>query len=302
MKLVAVDIGGTGVKTALVTMTGERLKSGQFPTPRHDYHLLPTQLISHIRETYQTDFVGIAVSSTGLVDPVTQEIGMSSPLYEGFGKNLVQTLKQTFCVPVSAENDGNCALLAEKWQGAGKACRNLAMVVLGTSVGGAVMVEEKLVRGAHLLGGEFGYMLMPVTEGAKRWEIWSITGATRSLVTNVAQEKQLDPTTLDGFQVVELWEAGDEAAKKGVAKFIEELAVGCYNLQYILDPEKILIGGGISKAAFLLPQLEMKVAELASHIPSHVRSPKIEICHFGNEANLLGACYDWQQKYRDGLN
>lgn len=296
-KLVAVDIGGTGVKTGLLTQAGVSLASGHFPTPRHDYRLLTEMLIEHINKTYGNDFAGIAISSTGLVDPGTQEIGMSSPIYEPFGKELVRRLQAHYQVPVSAENDGNCALLAEKWQGAGQDCRDLAMVVLGTSVGGAVMIDEKLVRGSHLLGGEFGYMLTPVNQGAKRWEIWSITGATRSLVLDTALKKGLDPADFDGRQVTELLAVGDKDAQEAVADFIEQLAVGCYNLQYVLDPQKILIGGGISKAEFLLPRLQEKITEIAGHIPSNVLLPDITICKFGNEANLLGAVYDWCQKF-----
>lgn len=299
-KLVAVDIGGTGVKTGLLTETGTNLASGHFPTPRHDYRLMTEMLMNHIDENYATDFDGIAISSTGLVDPGTQEIGMSSPIYEPFGKELVRQLQARYRVPVSAENDGNCALLAEKWQGAGQNCHDLAMIVLGTSVGGAVMIEEKLVRGSHLLGGEFGYMLMPVKQGAKRWEIWSITGATRSLVLDTALKKGVDPADLDGRQVTELLAANDKEAQEAVADFIEQLAVGCYNLQYVLDPQKILIGGGISKADFLLPMLQEKIAEISSHIPSNVLLPEIAICRFGNESNLLGAVYDWRNKFGCG--
>ncbi|MGF2049569.1 ROK family protein, partial [Lactococcus lactis] len=75
----------------------------------------------------------MAISSTGLVDPRSQEIGMTSPLYEGFGKRLVRHLRSTYQCPVAAENDGNCALLAEKWLGHAQNCASFATIVLGTS-------------------------------------------------------------------------------------------------------------------------------------------------------------------------
>lgn len=297
MKIVAVDIGGTGVKTGLLQLNGEIMQSHDFKTPRENYALLTEQLIAHITKYYDRQFDGIAISSTGLVDPLTQEIGMSSPIYEPFGKKLVSTLYNHYHVPVSAENDGNCALLAEKWLGNGKNCQDLALIVLGTSVGGAVMLNNQLVRGKHLLAGEFGFMLFPVTSPHKKWEIWSITGATRSLVNEVACKKGIAAEKLDGHKVIKLYQAKDKSAVLAMEHFIEELAVACYNLQYILDPEKILIGGGISKAEVLLPLLQIKINELAAKIPSNVLIPKIENCAFFNQSNLLGACYDWQQKY-----
>ena len=159
------------------------------------------------------------------------------------------------------------------------------------------MLNNQLVRGKHLLAGEFGFMLFPVTSPHKKWEIWSITGATRSLVNEVAYKKGIATEKLDGQKVIKLYQAKDKSAILAMDHFIEELAVACYNLQYILDPEKILIGGGISKAEILLPLLQTKINELAAKIPSNVLIPKIENCAFFNQSNLLGACYDWQQKY-----
>ena len=78
-----------------------------------------------------------------------------------------------------------------------------------------------------------------------------------------------------------------------VDRFIEKLAVACYNLQYILDPEIVLIGGGISESDFLLPLLEKKIQQIAAQIPSTVRLPNVACRQFGNESNLIGACYNW---------
>ena len=297
MNIVAIDIGGTYIKTGLLTINGERLQLEKLNMPREDYRLVIPQLISHIEKYYANQFQGIGISSTGLVDPISQEIGMMSPLYEGFGKTLVKNLRDCFGVPVTVENDGNCALLAEKWIGKGQACTNLVMIVLGTSVGGALMINDQLVKGSHLMAGELGYMLFPTKE--KPWEIWSIAGSTKTLVTQVSNQKG---KILDGYEVIELYHQQDAQTQRHVAAFIEKLAVGCYNLQYILDPEKILIGGGISHNAFLLPALRQKIQEISGEIPSNIRIPSVEMCQFGNESNLIGACYYWltQQKKQEG--
>ncbi|WP_430611020.1 ROK family protein [Enterococcus sp. DIV0876] len=287
MYILTIDIGGTAIKLGLVNERGTICKRSSFLMPS-DYTKLTTQLHNHIQTTYEPNFVGIAISSTGLVDTKTQEIGMSSKLYEGFGKHLVKHLRDHFKCPVYAENDGNCALLAEKWLGNGRDCSDFATIVLGTSVGGGIMVNNQLVHGKHLLAGEIGYMLFPTDK--KPWEIWSIVGSTRALVEAVSEQKGQQ---LDGRQVSALFENGDGQAQASVRDFIEKLAVGCYTLQYLIDPEKILIGGGISSSSFLLPELQKQIQRLADTIPSTVVVPQVESCLFGNDSNLVGACYNF---------
>lgn len=293
--VLGIDIGGTGIKMGLVKGT-EIFQPYQFPMPREDYRQLPQLLKKAITEKYQGAFSGIALSSTGIVNQKDRSIGWRSPLYEAFGKTLVADLEKTYGVFVSVENDGNCAALAENAYGAGKGCQSILTVVLGTSVGGAFVYEGKILRGAHNLAGEFGYLLFPDLP-KKDWELWSIVGSTRALVENVAQRKSLPFKSLDGKKVTDLLEQHDATAAEEVAKFIEKLAVGCYSLQYAFDPEKILIGGGISKAPYLIPRLQEKILEIAEAIPSNVLIPEVAACAFGNESNLLGAYHHFLQTY-----
>ncbi|WP_312542134.1 ROK family protein [Enterococcus sp.] len=291
MDILTIDIGGTMIKSGVIDRNGTIISRGNFPMPAA-YEQLTAHLIDHIEQHYGRMFDGIAISSTGLVDPETQEIGIGSVLYEAFGQSLVKELARYFHIPVSAENDGNCALLAEKWLGNGKKCKDFATIVLGTSVGGALMINHQLVRGKHLVAGEFGYMLYP--SDPKPWEIWSLVGSTRVLVEEVSQKFG---KPLDGHQVAALFEAGDTQTQASVDIFIEKLAVGCYSLQYMVDPEKILIGGGISKSDFLLPALQREINRLAATIPSNIIVPQVEACLFGNDSNLIGACYYFLNKF-----
>ena len=107
--ILAIDIGGTAIKCGLVNSQGERRQLTQFPMNK-EYATVTQRICRHIDAFYAATFDGIASSSTGLVDPRSQEIGMTSPLYEGFGKRLVRHLRSTYQCPVAAENDGNCAL------------------------------------------------------------------------------------------------------------------------------------------------------------------------------------------------
>ena len=202
MKILAVDIGGTMIKTGVVNSHGEKNTIRKLSDEIKDYSNCDRPIDFHIFDNdypKRLFFSGIAISTTGLVDPVTQQIGMDSPLYEGFGNRMVSFLTDYYQNPSSRRMMANCALLAEKWLGRGRGASSFAVIVLGTSVGGGLMVDNQLIRGKHFLAGEFGYMLFPEVE-KKDWEIWSIAGATRTLVEQVAAEKK--PPRLMGIKLL----------------------------------------------------------------------------------------------------
>ncbi len=295
MELLAIDIGGTGIKLGLVNQQGVVSFTSQIKTPRENYQSLPTLLMKEIDKTYEGKFTGIAISATGLSNLEKRTIGEGGPMYEAFGKTLLADLKNRYQCETIGENDGNCAVIAEAWLGNGQGYDNIVSVVLGTSVGGAIFKDGKIYPGSHRLAGEFGYFLIAGKD--KPWEIWSIEGSTKGLIQKVAAEKGIPFETITGYEVVEAYEHKDPQVVPHVERFCELLAVQCYNLQYAYDPEIILIGGGISSADFLLPKVEEKLNELKEMIPSTVILPKIQRCKFGNESNLIGAAKLWFDYY-----
>lgn len=294
--ILTIDIGGTKIKTGLVDHQGKIVKKNEFATPRKDYSQFPSLLKEHIALHYKDAFYGIAFSATGICDLEKRTIGGGGPMYEAFGKTILNECSKIYQMPISAENDGNCAALAENWLGAGKGAQSICTIVLGTSVGGAIVVDQHILHGKHNLSGEFGYFL--IAQEIKPYEIWSIVGSTRGLVQSVAKEKNISERDLNGYKVLELMENKDPIAVQKVKRFIELLAVQCYNIQYAIDPEKILIGGGISTAPFLIPALKEEIKKIGEMIPSTVVLPEVDRCRFGNESNLIGAAYQWLQENR----
>ncbi|WPC09052.1 ROK family protein [Globicatella sp. PHS-GS-PNBC-21-1553] len=288
MQLLAIDIGGTNVKLGLVDEQGQVSHQTHFPTLMHELETFESRLLNHL-EIYATKpFKGIAISCTGLASQENLTIGDGNPILEAFGKTMPQLLMNQFKLPISVENDGNCSILAEHWLGAAKGYQNVISIVIGTSIGGAIMINNQLYKGNHLLAGEFGYSLFK--QPNQQWEIWSIVGSTQGMVNQFNHHTS-------GIEIFHQYHQGNPEAIQVVYEFVEKLAVQCYNLQYILDPDVILIGGGVSEEPALIPLVENKIKEIIEKIPSNVIIPKIARCHFGNNANLIGASKHWLNIY-----
>lgn len=155
MSLAVFDIGGTTVKYG--TWEQQHLSAvAAFPTPATFNELLDN--MAAIMDGAEREFTGIAISAPGAVDQDRRKIfGISAVPYI-HQRPIFDELEQHFNLPVTIENDANCAGIAEVELGIGKAAQNIAFVVLGTGVGGALFVNRKLYKGSHLFGGELGLL------------------------------------------------------------------------------------------------------------------------------------------------
>jgi predicted NBD/HSP70 family sugar kinase len=190
---------------------------------------------------------------------------------------------------VTIENDANCAALAEGWLGAAKETDFYICIVIGTGIGGGIVINQSILRGATLHGGEFGYMIMGKSGKSPLQSTWSKVASTHSLVEEVEVRKSLVRGTLDGEEIFRLADAGDTIANECIANLFKNLAMGIYNLKYVLDPNKILIGGGISKRPDVIDGINNELAQLKDDIST--LDIKVEACKFDNDANLIGALF-----------
>ena len=296
MNLLVIDIGGTSVQLALCDTSAYTLSERtQFLTPRANIGSMHAMMVEHIQTHYAADaYDGIAISTAGVVEKEKGAIGKGSFFYEGFGKTILADLSAVFAVPISIENDGNCAALSEYWMGNGRGTSSLTTIVIGTAIGGAIIVDGKIIRGFHNLAGEYGFILYAQQGGTYR--IWSEEGSTQSIVQQYAEGIPHGVKVLDGKALFELANSGDACAQMYVDKLILHLAEQCYNIQYILDPEVILIGGGISANPTFIESVNKKIALIGASKRQTVVLPRVLACKFANDANLYGAAYDWLQE------
>lgn len=299
-KILVLDIGGSSIKFALADSENQLCQTGSRKITARELNGLLSQ-ISEIFETLSgsTHIRGIAVSSPGFVDPKTGISGGTSwlPFLHGF--SITQTLSSRFGgIPVSIENDANCAALGESWRGCGQGRRSLAMVVCGSGIGGAFVQDGAVRHGSNHHAAEFGFM--PVTGSLAQPEIWS----AYSVGNTLQRYESLTGKAVSGETLFASAAGGcDEAAALCVKQFYRALAIGCISVYFALDPELIVLGGAISTRPDLI---EILLTEIHSVLCANPGFPPEDFCpvqasSLANLANLYGALYHYRREEQERL-
>lgn len=287
MALGLIDIGGTTIKLGIWQEQQIIAKSSQ-PTPDNlaDFYMLLTQWVQQMRQ--QFDLTGIGISSPGAVDQPAGIIRGASAISYIHNFKIVPELEQRFGLPVAIENDANCAALAEVTAGIAQGLQDVVFLVIGTGVGGAIIINGQVRHGQHLLGGEFGYMLTTDTA----------TVSEAGTAVKMAQYyNQSHHTTLTGQEIFDLAGTGDKDAQQALQQLYHVLAKMIFNLQYSIYPQCFVIGGGISANPALLPGIEKAVDQIMNQVSIATVRPDVRLCQFRAEANLRGAAVNyWQQR------
>lgn len=280
MAILAFDFGGSAVKYG-VWNGQEMTDKGKFTTPK-TWEEMKASLLAVFVGMVQ-DFEGVALSAPGVVEVEKQMINGISAIPYIHGFNIFKELEELFNLPVAIENDANCAGMAEIYEGAAKGKKEVAFVVVGTGIGGAIFHNGQIAKGAHLYGGEFG--LMYLNEG----ETFSKLGTAVQMAWRYCERKGVEKETFTGEDVFRLAENGDELAKEEVNLFYEYLTQGLFSIQFSLDPEMIVLGGGVSAKEGLLDEVNRRMKEKLAHFELNDFIPKIVTCKYENDANLIGA-------------
>ena len=288
MSLLTIDVGGTSIKYALFRK-GALSQKGSFPTPTSltAYYEVLTELVKNYEQLYQ--ITGVAISSPGAVNKTTGAIEGASALPYIHHFDIRGELEARFVLPVTMENDANCAALAELKFGAAKGMKDVIFMVLGTGVGGAIVIDGKIRHGQHLFGGELGFMLMDDTHSFS--ELGTAIGMANRYKARTGKD-------LTGEAIFNLAHAGEEIAQEEMTVFLFNVAKGIFNLAYAFDPECIVIGGGVSQAEWLIPELEKELQKMLNKFRIAPFLPVIKACQYRNDANLVGAAVDFQQTFK----
>lgn len=290
---IGIDIGGTNIKYGLLDETGLILDQGKVKTDRDNGQDIIAK-IQEITVRYRADnkIIAVGVSAPGSIcDDGFMITG--GAINDFYGINLKEILEDKLQVPIFLENDANCAALAELWQGRAKGKRHFLTVVIGTGVGGAIVINGELFTGANFNAGEFGYMLIdPIQFGDTRRATLSLGG---SVGLGVVEKYGLrtENLGLGGKQIFDLATSGDVAALGVINGFYDRLAIGLFNLSTSFDPEMILIGGAVSASDTFIKEINRRIVALqAGHKDmGSVKLPSIEACKFENDAGIIGAVY-----------
>lgn len=299
-----VDIGGTTCKIGLFETTGQVIDKWEIPTNTEDNGkaILPNVAASlkakmAEKNISKDEIEGIGV---GLPGPVRSDGSVSTCVNLGWKNVHVPNELEVMMegISVKAGNDANVAALGEMWEGGGKGYKNVVMVTLGTGVGGGIIIGESIVAGTNGAGGEIGHMTVNPHEviacncGRKGCleQYASATGITR--LAKERLEKDHEKSLLDQAEeisakaVFDAYKEGDSIAEEIVEKFAYILGSTLSNIACVVDPEVIVIGGGVSKAGQpLIDAVEKHFKEAAF---SSCKDTKFALASLGNDAGIYG--------------
>ena len=299
-----IDVGGTTVKCGLFKTDGVLVEKWEIPTrtENNGSEIVP-DVVKTIEEKLaekniskeEVDGIGI-----GVPGPVNAEgdVIAAVNLFWGY-KKLSKELNELTGLAVKVGNDANVAALGEAWKGAAAGAKNVILVTLGTGVGGGIIVDGKIVAGHHGAGGEIGHanVMHDETEtcncGNKGCleQYTSATGIVRLAKQELASSEEpsvlREEKELSAKAVLDGYKSGDALSVRVMDKVGEILGGALAMFTAVVDPETIVIGGGVSKAG--QPLVDCIASHYKKYAFSACRETPIVIANLGNDAGIYGA-------------
>ena len=299
-----IDLGGTTVKIAYFDETGKMIDKWEIPTVTADggSRILPDiaasvkgYLAKH--SIPDSDILGLGI---GVPGPVNAKGVVNKCINLGWGVfNISETLSSLTGFPVKAGNDANVAAMGEFWKGGGQGCNNMVFVTLGTGVGGGIVVEGNLLHGAHGSGAEIGHLVLNRDEtipcncgkcGCVE-QYCSATGIVRLAKMHLGASDA--PSALRGIENLtckDIFDAGKEGDKEALAildqvyRYMGEFLA---NVCCVVNPEVVVIGGGVSKAGTVL--IDGIVPYFKKFVFHAAAGAQFTLASLGNDAGAYGA-------------
>lgn len=285
-RYVCIDIGGTAVKYGLVDEEGNIVERHEVPTEasKGGGHILNKAV--EIVEGFQKagEISGICISTAGMVDTKKGEIFYAAPLMPEYaGTQFKKVMEERFRVPCEVENDVNCAGLAEYVSGAARGSSVSVMLTIGTGIGGSMVVNGEVFHGFSGSAVEIGYMNLPGGD-------FQDLGAASILTKKVAERKGEDIRGWNGRRIFEAAKKGDVVCVQAIDELADVLGMGIANICYVVNPETVVLGGGImAEEEYLREKIERALdRHLIYSIRKHTR---IAFAKHRNDAGMLGAFY-----------
>jgi glucokinase len=303
----AVDIGGTKIAVGLVDDTGKVLSKLESPTDAHlGYPNGLERMIGMLRETARdagVEVSGIGIGSTGMVYPSSGTFGDVDFLPGWKGYNPVKDLSHAFNVTVALENDADASALGEASWGAGNGKSRLIFVTVGTGIGGGIILDGQLYRGADMAHPEISHHVIdpsgPLCTCGFRgcWESLATGPAMVEWLKGNATAEHRYPADLTAKEVCQLAQRGDALARRAVEREAYYLGLGLANLINLFVPDVIVLGGSVMKsAALLLDGIRKTISQGCRFVP--FEKTELALASLGEDANLIGAARVWHHRFR----
>ena len=302
MKLIVFDVGGTDIKYCIMDETLERKHFGVIQTP----HDTQEHFFTKIKDIYDklininnTDeelkdvpVSGVAMSLPGFIDSKKGRNNGGGFLKYNIGKSIGPELSKILGLPVILGNDGKCAAMAEVKSGVLKGCDNAAVYIIGTGVGGGLIVNGRLVNGHHFSAGEFSFLKTNNEDWGTLNKMTGFKCSTTGLLKKYRDVACMSKEEIfNGKDFFAKVNAGEEMAINVLDEFTTDVAKSIFNINVLLDLEKVAIGGGISRQPILLKYIRKNIDKVfnTNEFDKSLPKPEIVDCKYLSDANMVGA-------------
>lgn len=292
-KVAVLDIGGSFIKYGQMNERLEILNRGKIRTQRDQIDAF-YQTLDHVWDEIGAGTRGLAVSMPGVIDSVRGYAISGGSLEILNQSDFAGELGKRYQVPVWIGNDAKCAAVAEVGYGVLKGVDSAVAIILGTGVGGCLIRDGKVFFGRHFSAGEVSFLHINYHKIHDRDEWWANVNGIEGFLS-IVQEAMGTEETFSGEEIFAMAREGNEAVLHAIDRFAEIIAAQIFNIHCICDVEKIAIGGGISQQTLLIEKIDEKFTEIFSEYPFPLFRPSIVACRFCNDANLIGAYYQFCQ-------
>lgn len=297
-----VDIGGTAVKYGLVDENGQVVSTEEYQVDFDGYQTPILETVLRTSKDYLNrhrgdgkPLLGIGVSATGQIDVKEGCVaGTGGNIRNWGGSRIRKAYMEAFGRPCTVINDANSVALGEMWTGAARGYTDFAVITVGTGIGGGIVADGRLLQGKRGFGGEIGHLI--IAGDGRRCTCGNCGcleqyASVTALVRRVGERcPELAGKTLNGRVIFELAGNGHENVSAVIKEWIADLSRGIISLVHLLNPQLILLGGGVStrQELFIRPLSERVMAGLMPNFAEHL---EIRGAALGNTAGLIGAVY-----------
>lgn len=310
-KRIGIDVGGTNVKIALVDDNGKIIYSNSVPTyAKMGYEYTVNNIKQAIKDlmketnTTPSDIEGIGFDFPGQVDCKTGVVKLAPNIPGWVNVPIAQMIEDEFHIPTRIDNDVRCAALGELKFGAGRGCENFICITVGTGIGSGIVINGKVVRGATNAAGELGHIKLQMNGGpicgcgdTGCLEAFAsgpaIVAMAQDYIKGGKSTKFREMAAVEGgeitpYMVAKAAEEGDPVAKRIFEIVGEYIGIGLTSVINLLNPERVIIGGGVAESGeLLLGPIKKTIKERAMVVAGN--AVEIVPAQLGNSAGVIGA-------------
>jgi fructokinase len=295
--MMGIDLGGTKIEIALVDAMHGVVYKDRVPTPQHSYNAILDAISALVDKTVSQQKIerpaSIGIGIPGCLDTATQLVRGSNTIVMN-GKPLQVDLQQRLGLQIHLQNDANCLAVSEAVDGAAKGCSVVFAVIIGTGCGGGIAIDGKAWTGKNAIAGEWGHnpLPWPSAEEIQVAPCWcGQVGCQETWISGTAfalDHARHTGERIKGEQIIAKMRAGDLAAQESFARYVNRLARALASVMNVLDPDAIVLGGGMSNVDEIYQALPREIIRYTFTKP--ISTPVLKAMH-GDSSGVRGAAW-----------